>query len=298
MMKKELPALHSLFPLWAASASHFIGDCFDCVQPYIDRDFPGLPAKIRFVSAQFYLDCHLTSESTLILIKEARGWDAEILARSVMEGTIKYYYMLSGNISEISRKVAEYWDLIPLFSSLKHSQRAKKYLSEPLAPKTHAETFTDLILADSDMEEILEKWPKQKRKSLEKSWSFSEILHFFSQSPDEEKRLLVHLAHGYGMSSHLLHKDADGIGMVWERSQREAVRRDAVTIGHVARIISDICTFARLRTFALLVACEKSTAVLQELDERYSVFFTDLNKAWEHFHETEYYAAPGEQGSD
>lgn len=41
------------------------------------------------------------------------------------------------------------------------------------------------------------------------------------------------------MSSHLLHKDADGIGMVWDRYGRDSVRQSAAKLGQSARVVSD-----------------------------------------------------------
>jgi len=69
-------------------ASHLIGEYFDFAKPYIDKEFRGLELKVRFVSAQLFIDCHLTSESILLLVRAEKEWDAELLARSVVEGTL------------------------------------------------------------------------------------------------------------------------------------------------------------------------------------------------------------------
>lgn len=73
---------------WVSQASHLIGDCFDIAKPYLDRDFPGLPAQIRFVVAQLFIDCHLSSESSLLLLREGKEWDADLVGRAVMEGSL------------------------------------------------------------------------------------------------------------------------------------------------------------------------------------------------------------------
>jgi hypothetical protein len=101
--------------------------------------------------------------------------------------------------------------------------------------------------------------------------------------------MFAHLAHGYGMSSHLLHKDADGVGMVWERYGRDFERQTAVKLGHSARVVSDVCTFAQLRLFMLLRACNQPTQALREIEDRYAVtLFSELTKANHMFTEAEY----------
>ena len=90
------------------------------------------------------------------------------------------------------------------------------------------------------------------------------------------------------MSSHLLHKDADGIGMVWERYMRPKERQLAVKMGHSARVTSDICSFAKLRLLFLLQACSAPIEPLNELNEKYLSFDRSLIEAVEQFNMVEY----------
>ena len=91
------------------------------------------------------------------------------------------------------------------------------------------------------------------------------------------------------MSSHLIHKDADGVGMVWERYRRDPERQAAVKLGHSARIISDISTYAKLRLTYLLLACNQSRNSLSEIEKKYNVsLFEELAEASRNFAHTEY----------
>jgi len=275
---------------WSGLASHFIGECFDLAKPFIDDGYTGVDGLVRFVGAQLFIDCHLSSESVLILIREQKEWDADLIARSVMEGSLKLTYMLLGSTEEVKSKVHEYWNLLPEFSAIKHSERAKRFLKEvPDSDSPKWKAFRDLLIDDTEISRIRAWHSRQERQAIEERWSFSGICKAFAQSEDSGLKQFAHLAHGYGMSSHLLHKDADGVGMVWERRGRDAERQTAVRLGHSARVVSDVCSFAQLRLFSLLRACQQPTLSIRDIEERYAVpLFAEVTKAINQFNEVEY----------
>ena len=279
-MKKVLAA-------WTKTGSNFIAECFDIAKPQLDQDCKKLPQDVWFVVAQLYIDCHLTSESTLILVHHGKEWDADILSRAVMEGTVKFVHMLTGGEDESRRKVHEYWAILPEFSAIRHSLRAGSYLEEPEVPSLHVPVFQELIVGEAKVEATRRAWSKAERKKLEEAWSMAGILREFGKSEHEGLRRLAHMAHFYGMSSHLLHKDAIGVGMVWERAHRENHRRIAVKLGHSARVVFDMCQFAMWRLRFLLVACQVDTSCIATIEAKYSNLFDELQEAYRHFHCTE-----------
>jgi len=282
--------MERVFKSWSGLASHLIGECFDLAKPFIDSNHQELDPLVRFVAAQLFIDCHLSSESVLLLVREQKEWDADLISRAVMEGSLKLTYMLDGSAEEVKTKVHEYWNLLPQFSAIKHSERAKRFLEEVPNPENPEwKPFRDLIIDDSEISTTRATYSRQERKVLEEKWSFTGICKSFAKSGNDGLKAFVHLAHGYGMSSHLLHKDADGLGMVWERFGRDAERQAVVKLGHSARVVSDICTFALLRAFTLLRACSQPTQVLREIEARYAAsLFAELAKAGQRFTEVEY----------
>ena len=296
--KRSQYDVHGVLATWAGMGSHFIGECFDAAKPCLDQDYKDLPQGVRFVVAQLYIDCHLTSESALILIQHGKEWDADILSRAVMEGTVKFVYMLTGGEESIRRKVQEYWEILPQFSAIRHSLHARSYMEEPDAPSRHMPVFQEIVLKDAEVKATRHEWSKARRKQLEEAWSVAGILREFGKSEHKGLRRLVHMAHAYGMSSHLLHKDADGVGMVWERARRDSHRRIAVTLGHSARVVSDLCQFAKWRLGFLLKACRVDTSCIAAIESKYSVLFDELEKAEKHFHCTEYQQAEESTGDE
>lgn len=274
---------------WAGLASHFIGECYDISKPYIDKDYDAIDPYIRFVNSQLFIDCHLSSESSLILVGSGKAWDADILNRSVMEGTIKYVYLMLGEPDEVKRKAFEFWELLPNFAAIKRHDRAKSFLEAINNPESSEWLpFKKLILNDDEIDKLRGGTNRKDRKGLEQKWSFSEITRRFSISGIRGLELLVHLAHGYGMSSHLIHKDGDGVGMVWERYGRSQEEQTAVHLGHCARVVSDICSFSKLRLYQLLSFCNQDKTAIEEIDKRYESLFNELKKAGENFIHIEY----------
>lgn len=274
---------------WSGLSSRFIGECFNIAKPYLEQGCEGVEPYIRFVNSQLFIDCHLSSESSLILIKYGKEWDADIINRSVMEGTIKYVFLMLGESSDVKAKAFEYWELLPNYASIKHHDRALSFLDaiqNPDAPEWIP--FKKLLLTDGDINKLKNGATRKERMKLEKKWSFSEIMKSFSVSGSDALKLLVHLAHGYGMSSHLIHKDGDGVGMVWERYRRSEEEQVTVKFAHCARIVSDICSFSMLRLYQLLTFYGQDTGIIKEVEQRYQHLFSELKKAGSKFTKIEY----------
>lgn len=281
--------MEEVLKTWAGLASHLIGDCFDAAKPFIDKDYEGLDPKTRFVSAQLFADCHLTSESVLILVRQRKEWDADFVNRAVLEGSLKYVFMLLGTKPEIAEKVSEYWDVLPLFAAVRRSERLTKFLAAVPNPEAvEWMPYREMILDEVNIETIRSRYGRSQRAALESKWSFSGISQYFLKSSDASARLLGHLAHGYGMSSHLLHKDGDGIGMVWDRHRRDSQRQRAVRLAHAARITSDVATFAKLRLFQLLRTCGAPTDAVSQIETKYQLLTDETAKANSNFTLVEY----------
>ncbi|MDI3325395.1 DUF5677 domain-containing protein [Pontibacterium granulatum] len=274
---------------WTSLASHFIGEHFDNCKALLDKDYDGLHPQVRFVSTQLYLSCHFSSESSLILLREGREWDADIISRSVIEGTVKYIYMLQGNDGEKLTRSIEYWERLPNYAAIKRSSRAESFLLDiEESDSLEWQAIRDLVLSDSEIEAYRAGSNTKERKLLEQKWSFSQIIKNYANDSEEGLEYLAHLAHDYGMSSHLIHKDGDGVGMIWERSQREAERLNAVKIAHIAKSISDLCTFSEIRSIYLHKSCNLDYSFVRALKDSYHALFLELQQATESFVEKEY----------
>lgn len=281
--------MDEIYKDWSSLASHYIGECYDVAKPYIEPDCAGLDPYVRFVIAQLFISCHLSSESALILVRNGKEWDSDVICRSVLEGSIKFVYLLNGDDASRKQRAEEYWELLPSFSAIKRSDRARALLSALENSEDESwRPFWDLIVESEEIETIRSRYNKKQRHIIEQRWSFTDIVKDFSKEDLPGLNLLVHLSHGYVMSSHVLHMDGDGVGMIWERYQRSPENYYAISIAHAARVVSDVCSFSALRLARLLKACGAKIDSIEEIHTRYTDLFADLKEANKYFNAVEY----------
>ncbi len=274
---------------WLNEASRMISDCYIAAGPYIGAESTSLDSYVQTVSSRLLLDCHLTGESVLFLLAKRKEWDADLLSRAVFEGSLKLIYMLTGDEESRIRKAKEYWSTLPRLAERTRSRMAREFLA--LLPDEGGpewQPIRDILLSAEENEKLSCGLNRKQRQKLKSSWSFTGICDQFASASDPGLRLLVHMAYNYGMSSHLVHKDGDGAGMVWERSQRPTEAREVVSAAHAARVASDQCTMAEQRLYWLLRACEADTEVVVEIQSTYSSLKDALRSATDEFVRYEY----------
>jgi hypothetical protein len=258
-------------------ASHYIGECFDIGKPFLDYQVTHTPPLTRFVSAQLFIDNVLTGESILILLSHGKFWDTEILLRTIYEGSMKFAYILE-NRDASEERANEYYHVLTNHNSVKRSNRLEAMLEESNIPDEKSEVFKKITISEEEQKLIRDGTNKSARKSLEDRWSFNGLLHYFSNLGDPRYTLFKNLTYQYGMASHLIHKDGDGIGMVWERSQRSKEEKQAIQVSQSARILGDLCQFAGLRLSFLLNYHQEDSDALKALDEKYADLFEEISE--------------------
>jgi hypothetical protein len=244
-----------------------------------------------FVLQQLALSCHATGESALILIGSVRLWDAEMLIRSVFEGTFKFAYLCGGTAADRSARANEYWEVLPAITRLKRHQRAQQLLAALDKPDADEwRPIRELMLDPSEVAALQAKYPKTHRQQVEHKWSFFEIAHMLDKE-NGTAGALRHLMYGYGMASHQIHQDGDAIGMIWDREQREPERRDAVELAHGCRMLSDLLVMSMLRAVSLSRAVGVDLGSVKDADRAHEAFRSELHAAQSEWHRVEY--APG-----
>lgn len=198
---------------------------------------------------QIVVSCQLTSESICILIGDRKIWDADILCRTILEGTIKLLYMTQGTEQEKEERFNEFWNLQPHFEKFKKSKKASQLLT--VLDKFDDEKFKfvkDMIVNEEEMKEFETKYPRRIRKSLDMRWSFNNIIECLSKEYIEQ---IIGLTYSYNFSSNLVHMDALGINIVRERVGRGEYKSEAADLAHAARIINDILNLSIIRVNAI-----------------------------------------------
>ncbi|MCP1649412.1 DUF5677 domain-containing protein [Pseudomonas nitroreducens] len=282
---------------WAITANDIIRDCFDLSKDILSNDYKGAHPLVRFVYAQLYISCHLTSESCLILVQAGKEWDAEIIERALIEGSIKFLYLTTGDKDQIFEKANEFWKIMPEMSRLRRSDKIEETIKTSL--ETPSRGLTDLILSQSEKEKLREKYNKKSIALLNQKWSVTEIIREFSKSPRIELNCITALLHNYFISSNLAHMDADGVGMVWDRYQRSPENARAQTLAHAARLVFDCCTLAITRTtflFRMLEVEKEKISEFKLIYQKFGQLTDDSSYALKEFEEIQYGAQDREPG--
>jgi hypothetical protein len=209
--------------------------------------YPGWQPRERETISFLLTATARASESAFLLCAYGQLWDAEVLVRSVIEGSLKLAYLLQSRQAFAVRH-AEYADKLFEIALLKKHRRAESFLaaiSDPDAPRWRP--IRDLQLPDNEIAELSARYDKVARRNLETRWGFTGLIGQLSRSADPYFDGLGALAHGYSMASHVQHADMVGVSIALERDRRSAERRDAVHLAHEGRLLSDLLDFLFLR---------------------------------------------------
>jgi hypothetical protein len=101
-----------------------------------------------------------------MLIGNRKVWDADILCRTILEGTIKLLYMTEGTEKEQSDKFNEFWNLQPHFEKFKKSKKAENLLN--VIGKMDDEKFKfikDMIVTEEQMNQFETNYPEKYVKT-------------------------------------------------------------------------------------------------------------------------------------
>lgn len=181
----------------------------------------------------------LTSESTIILVAEEKVFDAEILLRAILEGTVKMVYMSIGDEEERKLKSQEFWDTMAKIDTLKKRMKAKT-LTDTF-PRYKETAIGEYLELDREIEDFQNTTNRKLRKSIEDKWSFNKMIEDISNNSEEWKDLKS-ISLTYNQSSNLTHMDSISIGMIIDRMIRPELQVD-----HMCKILSHVLILSEFR---------------------------------------------------
>lgn len=200
------------------------------------------------VTVPLFCGLHSTSESILILLLNQAIFEADILLRTVMEGTIKYCYLMTGTEDEKREKYIEYKEnLTDIDKITDHKKAVETYGILKEFSRNSTKPIEYSILSDEELSVLLEKYPKEERRKLRQKWSYQSLLRSLVQVNQEYRSQLGTLS-TYSLSSHYGHYDWTGL------ESRNAQIEDSIHPGavvydimHAMRILSNVLSMELLR---------------------------------------------------
>ncbi|QLQ27370.1 MAG: hypothetical protein HZT39_02925 [Pseudoxanthomonas sp.] len=188
-----------------------------------------------------------STESSLLLAAYGQLWDAEVILRSVAEGSLKFAYILQAP-GDFKQRFQEYSVDHFNISLLKDDFKIREVLSTLGDPDSRGwKPFRDRLLPEDQLDALRKAYDTGARRSIESRWGVAGMLDTFRRSGDIISSRFRGTLHNYSLASHIQHADYIGISVPDERERREPARRDALHLAHLSRVISDAFSYLIMR---------------------------------------------------
>lgn len=208
---------------------------------------PGWSEEERWILGMLLTSSARSTESSLLLSAYGQLWDAEVTLRSVVEGSLKFAYILQ-NHDYFKQRIHEYSVDHFNISLLKDDRKIRELLSVAGDPDSlQWRPLRDRLLPDDQLKELKKLYDRTARRSMESRWGVSGILDAFHRSGDGSSVRLRGLLHNYSLASHIQHADYIGVSIPDDRERRDPNRRNAIHLAHLSRLISDSFSYLIMR---------------------------------------------------
>jgi hypothetical protein len=212
----------------------------------------------------------------LCLVEAEKLWEAEFVTRSLVEGTVKFGYVLDSR-STFTARCVEYVDTLPEISKLRWHRKAEEALvSFPDRNAPEWRPLREIVLSEQELQRIQTIYPRELRRAVEGRWGFTAMLAEISRPGGAFGPVGASLLHSYSIASHLQHMTFEGVLMPLERDLRSESRRNSIHLAYAARLISDCfhCTFVRVG--AILRFLDRPPYSLLEISRRHDPLLKEL----------------------
>lgn len=274
-------ALFNQQKMWAESGLTLLRELLPLMSPV--GQFPDWTKEERRTLGELLSACARSSESVLLLCAYGQVWDADVLSRSVVEGTLKTMYLLQSR-ENFKQRYQEYANDLRYIARLKDHKKAQSLLDVVPNSEDHEWLpIREVLLSAAEVSDIEKQFERSMRRALDNKWGFTGLIGELSQSNDPMFSGIAGLCHGYAMSSHILHADTIGTAIALERDARSEERRELAHLVHVMRLILDQLIFLKMRLVVGYRYVGDSGQSLIEVDgkiKKLDESFGDIYKRW------------------
>lgn len=191
--------------------------------------------------------CARSSESVVLLCAYGQLWDAEVVSRSVCEGTLKFMYLLQA-VDTFEQRHDEYAKDLFHIGLLKDHKKAEGLLAAVPDPDArYWRPIRERLLSPDELLDIESRFDKQARRSLDTKWGFSGLIGHLTRSGDPAFSNISGFSHSYSMSSHVMHADSIGTSIALERDFRSSERRETLHLSHLVGLLSSQIEYMYMR---------------------------------------------------
>lgn len=254
-----------------ASVREARGDSLTLLRKWLFETHPAELADFISTAKAFIRYIDLRQHAILDLLDLNHLWDAQIVARSVLEALTKLLFIAGADLPERQERIREYWDDLAELNSLKQSEAARRMIGWSRGKRELEVPYMPLVLDTSIENTLKKKWPKSKRQKLEQKWSYTEMTKWLSTNLNSDAPdALTPLSWHYRMSSNLIHADESGVGIVLERESRTDEEIEQVETAHFSMLASDSVMFVLIAAWGLQKALNKEKQEIIKIYEKVS----------------------------
>lgn len=277
----KMNALFNLQKAWSENGLTLLRELLPLMSP-VGR-FPKWTKEEGRTLGELLSACARSSESVIRLCAYGQAWDADVLSRSVLEGTLKTMYLLQSR-EHFKQRHHEYASDLLDIALLKDHKKAKSLLDSVSNPEDHEWLpIREMLLTTAKISDIEQRLGKSMRRALDNKWGFTGLVGELSRASDPMFSGIAGFCHGYAMSSHILHADTIGTAIALERDLRSDERRELVHLAHLKRLIIDQLVYLEMRLMVGYRYVGHSNQSLLEADgkiKRFVESFGDIYKRW------------------
>lgn len=217
---------------------------FSLVPLYKEENSDGQDVVVPLFTA-----LHASSQNILVLLRiQTALHDADVLLRTVMEGTIKYCYLMNGTKDERHEKYVEYKQVLTEIEKISDHVKAieaVKILKEFSINNTLP--FEVNILSDEEIRLLQAKYNSKFKTRIKGKWSYQALLKELASNRPEYKAQLGTIA-TYSLSSHFCHYDWIGVSSRFAQLESAYKEKDEIyDVVHCYRILSNTLSFEMFR---------------------------------------------------
>lgn len=192
------------------------------------------------VTVSLFATLHSTSESILILLLNRGVFDADVLLRTVMEGTIKYCYLMTGTVETRKKRYIEYRvDLAQIERLEDHKKAVESVEILKEFSNNNTKPFEACILSTEEYDLLSATYTKQKKNDLKRRWGYSALLRELAKDNQEYEAQLGSLS-TYALSSHFCHFDWTGVSSRNAPVLSPREESEVFDFAHALRILSNV----------------------------------------------------------
>lgn len=226
-------------------ANELINDLFLSLVPLYKKE----NGDEQDVVVPLFTALHASSQNILVLLRiQTALHDADILLRTVMEGTIKYCYLMNGTKDERHEKYIEYKQVLTEIEKISDHFKAieaVKILKEFSINNTLP--FEVDILGDEEIQLLQAKYNSKFKTEIKRKWSYQSLLRELASNRTEYKAQLGTIA-TYSLSSHFCHYDWIGVSSRLAQLESAHEEKDEIyDVLHCYRIMSNTLSFEMFR---------------------------------------------------